>query len=75
MKVEMETKSWITEISNYNIPKDCCVEGYCSERATHFMGFDYNGLFIHVMLCEEHKSKLEDLLYEQIRSSNQKVKT
>jgi len=53
-------------ITNYNVPKDCCNEHTCSNKATYMDYIEYNGLKITIVLCDKHKKMAESLKGEDL---------
>lgn len=60
---------WLQVIQNYNIPKDCCCEKSCSNKATKYATITIDGLELFVMLCEEHARPYEDSYYTKLREA------
>ena len=55
----------ITQITNYNVPKDCCCEEYCDRKATKYIRITVDGFKIFVMFCDKHAAEYEQLYYKQ----------
>ena len=52
------------EITAYNVPKDCCVERYCSQIATWYATISLGSSEFHLMFCDEHGILFNSLMEE-----------
>ena len=57
----------VTEIENYNVPKDCCCEECCDTKATKCVRITVDGFKIFVVFCDEHAAEYEERYYEQLK--------
>lgn len=49
----------VQRITKYNIPKDCCGQEYCDRKSTHFIHIKYNGMRLHIPLCDYHAEEMQ----------------
>ena len=58
----MNTELWYaTEVTNHNVPKDCCNERTCSKKETYSAIIKLDGLELSIGLCDEHNAKYSEI--------------
>jgi len=56
----------LNKIENHNCGISMCMERTCSQDPVWFAETTYNGIKIHVALCDEHKAEVEKYLDKEL---------
>lgn len=61
------------DITNYNVPKDCCCHAVCDRTATRFHRITVNGMELFVVLCAEHDDELFNRTYHEVDTWGRRI--